>query len=62
MSENHFQGLAEELKTTPGPQRPERLIGGICEQMQQSNNSNTQQLGSELKQVQPQIVRALQQG
>jgi hypothetical protein len=39
-----------------------RLIDGIAQQMQQSGNQQTQQLGQELKQVKPQLIKALQQG
>jgi hypothetical protein len=62
MAQNHFSDVVNQVQQTPQNQRTERLIDGIAQQMQQSGNQQTQQLGQELQQVKPQLVRALQQG
>jgi hypothetical protein len=59
---NHFSDVVSDIQSTPQNQKAEHLIDGICKQMQQSGNQQTQQLGQELAQVKPQLVRALQQG
>jgi hypothetical protein len=38
------------------------ILKYLPQQMQQSGNQQTQQLGQELKQVKPQLIKALQQG
>jgi len=62
MAQNHFSDVVNQVQQTPQNQRTERLIDGIAQQMQQSGNQQTQQLGQELQQVKPQLIRALQQG
>jgi hypothetical protein len=62
MAQNHFSDMVNQVQQTPQNQRPERLIDGIAQQMQQSENQQTQQLGQELQQVKPQLIKALQQG
>jgi len=59
---NHFDEIVEQVETSPQNQRAEKLINGICQQMQQSANQQTQQLGQELQQSKPRLVKALQQG
>ena len=59
---NHFDEIVEQVETSPQNQRAEKLINGICQQMQQSTNQQTQQLGQELQQSKPRLVKALQQG
>jgi FKBP-type peptidyl-prolyl cis-trans isomerase (trigger factor) len=65
MAQNHFENLIGDLenattKSTP-VQLADRLVEGICQQMQQSGNQQTQQLGQELKTVKPQITKTFQQ-
>ena len=62
MAQNTFSDLVNQVQQSPQNQRTERLIDGIAQQMQQSGNQQTQQLGQELKQVKPQLIKALQQG
>ena len=62
MAQNHFSDMVNQVQQTPQNQRTERLIDGIAQQMQQSGNQQTQQLGQELQQVKPQLIKALQQG
>jgi hypothetical protein len=62
MAQNHFSDVVNQVQQTPQNQRSERLIEGIAQQMQQSGNQQTQQLGQELQQVKPQLIKALQQG
>jgi hypothetical protein len=62
MAQNHFSDVVDQVQQTPQNQRSERLIEGIAQQMQQSGNQQTQQLGQELQQVKPQLIKALQQG
>jgi hypothetical protein len=62
MAQNHFSDIVNQVQQTPQNQRTERLIDGIAQQMQQSGNQQTQQLGQELQQVKPQLIKALQQG
>jgi hypothetical protein len=62
MAQNHFSDVVNQVQQSPQNQRTERLIDGIAQQMQQSGNQQTQQLGQELKQVKPQLIKALQQG
>ena len=59
---NHFDNVVNEVEQTPQNQRPSKLIDGIAQQMQQSSNQQTQQLGQELQQAKPKLVKALQQG
>ena len=62
MAQNTFSDVVNQVQQTPQNQRTERLIDGIAQQMQQSGNQQTQQMGQELKQVKPQLIKALQQG
>ena len=62
MAQNQFSDVVNQVAQSPQNQRTERLIDGIAQQMQQSGNQQTQQLGQELKQVKPQLIKALQQG
>jgi hypothetical protein len=62
MAQNHFSDVVNQVQQTPQNQRTERLIDGIAQQMQQSGNQQTQQLGQELEQAKPQLIKALQQG
>jgi len=62
MTQNTFSDVVNQVQQSPQNQRTERLIDGIAQQMQQSGNQQTQQLGQELKQVKPQLIKALQQG
>jgi hypothetical protein len=62
MAQNHFSDVVNQVQQTPQNQRTERLIDGIAQQMQQSGNQQTQQLGQELQQVKPQLLKAMQQG
>jgi hypothetical protein len=62
VAQNHFSDVVNQVQQTPQNQRTERLIDGIAQQMQQSGNQQTQQLGQELQQVKPQLIKALQQG
>ena len=62
MAQNTFSDVVNQVQQSPQNQRTERLIDGIAQQMQQSGNQQTQQLGEELKQVKPQLIKALQQG
>ena len=62
MAQNSFSEVVNQVQKTPQNQRTERLIDGIAEQMQQSGNQQTQQLGQELQQAKPQLIKALQQG
>jgi hypothetical protein len=62
MAQNHFSDVVNQVQQTPQNQRTERLIDGIAQQMQQSGNQQIQQLGQELQQAKPQLIKALQQG
>ena len=62
MAQNTFSDVVNQVQQSPQNKRTERLIDGIAQQMQQSGNQQTQQLGQELKQVKPQLIKALQQG
>jgi len=62
MAQYTFSDVVNQVQQSPQNQRTERLIDGIAQQMQQSGNQQTQQLGQELKQVKPQLIKALQQG
>ena len=62
MTQNTFSDVVNQVQQSPQNQRTERLIDGIAQQMQQSGSQQTQQLGQELKQVKPQLIKALQQG
>ena len=62
MAQNTFSDVVNQVQQSPQNQRTERLIDGIAQQMQQSGNQQTQQLGQELKRVKPQLIKALQQG
>jgi len=60
-TQNHFANVAEQIQKAPQNQRTEVLISGIAQQMQSSNDQNTQQLGAELQNVKGQLVKACQQ-
>ena len=62
MSQNPFNDVVNQVQQSPQNQRTERLIDGIAQQMQQSGSQQAQQLGQELQQAKPQLIRALQQG
>ena len=62
MAQNQFSDVVNQVQQSPPNQRTERLIDGIAQQMQQSGNQQTQQLGQELQQAKPQLIKALQQG
>jgi hypothetical protein len=62
MAQNPFNEVVNQVQQSPQNQRTERLIDGIAQQMQQSSSQQAQQLGQELQQAKPQLVRALQQG
>jgi hypothetical protein len=62
MAQNHFSDVVNQVQQSPQNQRTERLIDGIAQQMQQSASQQTQQLGQELQQAKPQLIKALQQG
>jgi hypothetical protein len=57
-----FSDVVNQVQQSPQDKRTERLIDGIAQQMQQSGSQQTQQLGQELQQVKPQLIKALQQG
>jgi hypothetical protein len=61
MASNHFSDVISQVQQSPQNQRTEKLIDGIAQQMQQSGNAQTQQLGQELQSAKPQLVRACQQ-
>ena len=61
MASNHFSDVISQVQQSPQNQRTEKLIDGIAQQMQQSGNAQTQQLGQELQRVKSQLVRACQQ-
>ena len=61
MAQNTFSDVVNQVQQSPQNKRTERLIDGIAQQMQQSGSQQTQQLGQELKQVKPQLIKALQQ-
>ena len=58
---SNFSDVISQVQKSPQNQRTEKLIDGIAQQMQQSGNTQTQQLGQELQSVKPQLVRACQQ-
>jgi hypothetical protein len=60
-TQNHFANVAEQIQRAPQNQRTEALISGIAQQMQSSNDQNTQQLGAELQSAKSQLVKACQQ-
>jgi hypothetical protein len=60
-TQNHFANVAEQIQKAPQNQRTEALISGIAQQMQSSNDQNTQQLGAELQSAKSQLVKACQQ-
>jgi hypothetical protein len=62
MAQNPFNDVVNQVQKSPQNQRTERLIDGIAQQMQQSGNQQAQQLGQELQQAKPQLIKALQQG
>ena len=62
MSQNTFSDVVNQVQQSPQNKRTERLIDGIAQQMQQSGNQQTQQMGQELQQAKPQLIKALQQG
>ena len=61
MASNNFSDVISQVQKAPQNQRTEKLIDGIAQQMQQSGNAQTQQLGQELQSVKSQLVRACQQ-
>jgi hypothetical protein len=61
MASNHFENVVSDIQKSPQNQRTEKLIDGIAQQMQQSGNTQTQQLGQELQSAKSQLVRACQQ-
>jgi hypothetical protein len=61
MASNNFSDVISQVQKAPQNQRTEKLIDGIAQQMQQSGNAQTQQLGQELQSVKSQLVRAVQQ-
>ena len=58
---SNFADVISQVQKSPQNQRTEKLIDGIAQQMQQSGNAQTQQLGQELKSVKSQLVKACQQ-
>jgi hypothetical protein len=63
MASNPFEHVVTDVEAATPNQRPAKAIDGICQQMQQSSGGTTpQQLGTQLKQVQPQLIKLLQQG
>jgi hypothetical protein len=62
MAQNSFNDVVNQVQQSPQNQRTERLIDGIAQQMQQSGSQQAQQLGQELQQAKPQLIKALQQG
>jgi hypothetical protein len=58
---NHFDGTVSAVQAAPQGQRVERAIEGICQQMQQSGNQPTQQLGAELTEAKPRLLKAINQ-
>jgi hypothetical protein len=61
MASNPFSDVISQVQQSPQNQRTEKLIDGIAQQMQQSGNAQTQQLGQELQSVKSQLIRAVQQ-
>jgi hypothetical protein len=61
MASNPFSDVVSQVQQSPQNQRTEKLIDGIAQQMQQSGNSQAQQLGQELQSVKSQLVKAVQQ-
>ena len=61
MPSNPFSDVVSQVQQSPQNQRTEKLIDGIAQQMQQSGNSQAQQLGQELQSVKSQLVKAVQQ-
>jgi hypothetical protein len=59
---NHFDSTVAAVQSAPQNQRAERIITSITEQMQASSSQQVQQLGDELKEVQPKLIKAMQQG
>ena len=62
MASNPFSDVVSQVQQSPQNQRTEKLIDGIAQQMQQSGNSQAQQLGQDLQSVKSQLVKAVQQG
>jgi hypothetical protein len=58
---SNFSDVISQVQKSPQNQRTEKLIDGIAQQMQQSGNAHSQQLGQELQSVKSQLVRACQQ-
>ena len=58
---SNFADVISQVQQSPQNQRTEKLIDGIAQQMQQSGNSQAQQLGQELQSVKSQLVKAVQQ-
>jgi hypothetical protein len=61
MASNNFSNVISQVQQAPQNQRTEKLIDGIAQQMQQSGNAQTQQLGQELQGAKSQLVKACQQ-
>jgi len=62
-TQDHFTAtsVVDQIESAPQNQRTEKLISGIAQQMQQSNNPQVQQWGAELQQSKSQLVKACQQ-
>jgi hypothetical protein len=58
---SNFADVISQVQKSPQNQRTEKLIDGIAQQMQQSENAQTQQFGQELQSAKSQLVRACQQ-
>jgi len=61
MASDNFSNVISQVQQAPQNQRTEKLIDGIAQQMQQSGNAQTQQLGQELQSAKSQLVKACQQ-
>ena len=58
---SNFSDVISQVQKSPQNQRTEKLIDGIAQQMQQSGNAQTQQLGQELQSAKSPLVKACQQ-
>jgi hypothetical protein len=59
---NRFSGTAKQIEAAPQNQRTALLIDQIAQQMQQSGDPGTRQLGSDLESVKTQLVNACAPG
>ena len=57
----HFSQLPSQIQKSPQDQRAGALIDGIANQMAQSSDPGTQQLGTELRGLKTQLANAVQQ-